>query len=275
MEKDHSPIHILAIYFLALLTIVSGCTNDFEPHMFHNISQYSIAIQSNGPIENATFIIPLPVKNGNPTIGPAILEKNDFIQENISIEFTKTPPGLNLSDAETLVGYDPCFVVIHADKLVSADPGTYATIYHFEKKVNNPMGTFNGFINTRNPIGNEPLITPKFNFTWQEPQVGKIDTTHIRYNPQKIPQITMIYSNYQASPSTHVGIFFALQGSNEWNEGFDEWKMNSYRDSFSRTFYGGSQAGWFFTDGDLELLYGIYPNTTHSAWRLILNQTTT
>jgi hypothetical protein len=271
-EKIDSMKLFLASISLIILIITSGCTDDFKPKMFRSIAKYTVDVQSNGPVENVTFIIPLPVKNGTPMIGSEILEKKDFIQDNISIEFSNNPQGLNRTGAETLQGYEPLFLVIRADRMVSANPGPFATIYHFEKETDYPVGHFNSFINTQNPVGNESLITPKFNFIWQEPKIEKIGITDIFYQPQKIPEQTTIYVNYQASSQTHVGIYFDVEGSNYWNEGLDEWKMNTYRDDFSKTFSGGSQTGWYFVDGNLELLYGIYPNTTNPEWQQALNQ---
>ena len=273
-EKNELLILFVSNIFLASLIIISGCTTtDFKPKMFHAAAKYTIDIQSNGPVENVTFIIPLPAKNGTPMTGSQILDQKDFFQDNVSTEFSKTPPGLNLTGAETLKGYEPVFIIIRAEKFVSANPGPFATIYHFEKETDNPGGQFYGFINTQHPVGNESLITPKFNFIWQEPVIAKTGITDIFYQPRKIPEQTKIYVNYQAPSQTRVGIYFDVEGSNYWNEGLDEWKMNAYRDDFSKTFYGGSQEGWYLADGNLELLYGIYPNATNPEWQMALNQT--
>jgi hypothetical protein len=254
-----------------------GCTStngtDFGPRFFHNYSRYSISIQSDGIIENATFIMPLPIKKGIPQVGSDILKENDFFWDNVSIEFSKNPENLNLTGFNITGENDFCFVIVRSAKMIPSKPGSYVYIYHMQKDVNTPMGGYNGFINTLHPVGNESLILPKFNFTWQEPRVEKIESSHIRYQPREIPQKTIIYADYESSRSTQVNIFFHLKSSNEWKEGYDAWIGNAYSESFSK-FFTGPQSGWVLIDGVMKLEEGFYPNPDSSEWQKALNQTT-
>ena len=128
MEKRISVKILLAIFSLIGLMIISGCTDTFNPRLFTSAYEYNLQIQTDSPLYNVTFIIPLPVKDGVPVVGNKTLTADDFRQPGISAELTQSPPGLNLTDAVPLQGYQPWFVVLKADKLtpVNGSTGVYA-----------------------------------------------------------------------------------------------------------------------------------------------------
>lgn len=258
------------LFFLPfLLILAAGCVTDLDPRMSSSTFEYSISIQSDNVIKNATFIIPLPVKNGTPVLGNEILNVKDFQKEGIDIEFIKKPSDLDLITSTNIEYYTPCFVVIHGDYLVP-DKTTHK-IYQMEKSVRIvPSKPDFSLINTLYPIGNESLIVPKYNFTWKSPQIGEVQNTNIRYTPQSIPEKTAIFSQYNTSDKTRVSVFFSLQGRNTWKQGYDAWVGNTYSEFFSRH-YTGPQNGWFLINGEMQLLDGIYPNYDHPEWQKALN----
>lgn len=272
MTLQYCEYIFVMIISLLLLTTIVGCITNLDPRLFHNYSRYTLSIQSDGPIENVTFIFPLPVKNGTPRVASEILDENDFVQNNVSIGFTRNPPNLNLTDSEILDNYEFCFVIIRTEKSIPSQSGPYVNIFQIQKNVNTPMGEYQGYINTVYPIGNESLIGPKFNFTWQEPQINKRETSHFRYTEEIIPQKTKIFAQYEASPSRRVNIFFQLRESNGWKEGYDAWIGNSYSETFSK-YFTGPQSGWFFINGEMMVAEGTYPNYDHPEWQKVLNKT--
>jgi hypothetical protein len=73
---------------LILLPTIAGCLfPGSEPYDFHSGSQYELVIETSEPITNATFYLPLPVKNSLPAAGNTILTERDFLTENYSVAF--------------------------------------------------------------------------------------------------------------------------------------------------------------------------------------------
>ena len=192
----------------------------------------------------------------------------DFEKENLSVSLTQSPGGLDLTGAMSSEGYNPWFVVIKADELVPARGDN--TVYQIKKDVYISERQVDEYRFTPNPLGKESLIMPKFNFTWQEPAINQIDEVNVRYGPYDIPHQTIIYAEYDASPSTQIKISFSQKGFNEWKQWYDAWTSNSYYETFSETFTG-AKSGWYLITGDLgSKENGRYPNPENPAWQKIL-----
>lgn len=273
MIRPYLESIIFVIASLLLLSTITGCITDLDPRMSSSTHQYSINIQSDKPLENATFIIPIPIKNNTPMLGSNVFIVEDFQKEKIDIELIQFPAGLDLTTVPQIEGYTPWFVVIHADRFIPDQ--TTLTIYQMKKNIRIEQQKPNfSIINTLHPIGNESLIVPKYNFSWQEPYVDRIQAANIRYAPNSIPEKTMIYSDYQTSASTRVSIAFSLEGRNTWKQGYDDWIGNTYSEFFSKHFTG-PQTGWFLINGEMKLQDGFYPNPNNPEWQEVLgiNQT--
>lgn len=76
----------LLLVIIGLITITAGCSESVEPRLFHSSSGYKLHIQTDEPLSNVTFYIPLPVKNGTPVVGAAELTPGVFERNNFSIE---------------------------------------------------------------------------------------------------------------------------------------------------------------------------------------------
>ena len=203
-----------------------------------------------------------------PAFGDETLTVEDFEKENISVFFTQSPEGVDLTGAKSLNGYDPWFVVIKADEMVPVKGNSM--IYQIKKDKFVSKRQVDEYRFTPDPFGKESLIMPKFNFTWQEPDIDQIDEVNVRYKPYDIPHQTIIYVKYNTSPSTQVKISFSQEGVNEWIQVYDAWTSNSYYESFAKTFTG-AESDWYLINGELgSEESGWYPNPENPEWQKIL-----
>ncbi len=268
--KNLGPLLIIIISLL-LLTTITGCITDLDPRMFKSSYEYDIEIRSDSPLSNVTFIIPLPVKNNTPMLGQKTLTEEDFTRENITIEFSKAPPGLNVTGTVSQEGYDPWFVIIRSNEMNPSKPGNY--VYRMEKNVDLFLDSPAFSVNTLYPIGNESLISPKYYLTWVDPEIVEIRQANVVYKSRYISQKTPIYLQYSASPKTKVDVMFVIVGTNSWKQEYDASLGNTYEDYYSSSFVG-EQNKWILINGKIGSMYNVvYPNYNHPDWRKALNQT--
>jgi hypothetical protein len=270
IQNDLRPL-LITILFLFLLTTIAGCITDLDPRMYKSSYEYNLEIRSDGPLSNVTFIFPLPVKNNTPMLGPKTITDDDFKRENISTEFSKAPPGLNVTGTVTQEGYDPWFVIIRSDEMNPSKPGNY--VYRMEKNVDLFLDSPAFSVNTLYPIGNESLISPKYYLTWVDPEIVEIRQANVVYKSHYTSQKTPIYLHYSASPKTKVDVMFVIMGTNSWKQEYDASLGNTYEDYYSSSFVG-EQNKWILINGKIGSMYNVvYPNYDHPDWRKALNQT--
>jgi len=268
----YCPLFIL-FFLLILLPIIAGCLFlDNGPYDFNSGSQYEMVIETSEPITNATFYLPLPVKNSIPTMGAATLSENDFIVKNYSVAFTRSPPGLNLAGSYPVPDDEPMFLRIHADSM-EVDPGYFYPNASFEVRIGKPVWHNNPglFLNTLSPVGNESVIFPKFNFSPPAPvrETGPyMDFIGYRYvrTPQRVP----IYADYSASPSAIVSVFLSIHEYNGWRQ---ETRSlgNSYTDS-AYWVQKGEAHGWQRASGDYTPGVGVYPVLSSPTWQEVMKR---
>ena len=263
---------VLSFVILALL--VSGCLVTSGPRLFFSTYHYNLQIQSDTPLYNVTFIIPLPVKNGMPVVGNDALTADDFQQPGISAYLTQSPPGLNLSDAVSLpAGYQPWFAVIRADNLTPVNES--GEVYTLNKYTSYKYTRLKEFRVVPNPVGYEALIVPKFNFTWKDPRPVELKGDIVRYQIYTIPEDTSIFTDFRTKKSANISIVFSYSVRNHWTQGYDDSWGNFYQEIFIAHFNGEPQ-GWYPMPGSIQseppYAYLWYPNLTSSSWQHILNQ---
>ena len=270
-KKRISLIILLVIISLIPFVIISGCMDTFNPRLFTSSYEYNLQIRTDSPLYNVTFIVPLPVKNDEPMIGNKTFSQDDFQQPDVSATLTQSPPGLNLTGAVPLSGYQPWFIVIKTDKFAPVNGSSLV----YSVKMNNEhfYTELTDFQVVPNPASTGSLLVPKFNFTWKEPVVKNSDSYLIRYLPLTTPEDTIIFADYQTTPTTHVTISSSYSVENSWREAYDDTYMNSYRDIFSVQFTGNRNA-WSTMPGsiqsDSDVWDGWYPNTTNPEWQQVL-----
>ena len=262
----NKKLYVLIFCLLVLLAFFAGCTGG--PRAFNPLWEYSIEIKADGPIENVTFIIPLPVLNGTPIIGDVVLKPDDFAKGNVTAEFTRNPPGLDLTGADDL-GYEPCFVVLHADMLVPEESKYPPNVYRIDKGDNVQVYDIDDFINTLNPIGNESLIVPKYNFIWQEPKILEIKKTNIIYAEQSSFHMIPVFVSYQSESYVDLDLNIYFRRWNQWKQGYDAWTGNNLHECYFGEFRG-PQDSWLLIDGYLKLEDGIFPNLESPEWQELI-----
>ena len=263
-------LSVITLCLIITAILCSGCS-DLNFHSFHSYYDYKINIKHNGQLSNATFIIPIPIKNNTPMIGSYILTDDDFIKDNISVKLTQSPPGLNNSDLKTIPGLNPCFLIIQTRQPITDQK--YGEIYTFQKEILLHFDSPDFKVNTLRPIGNESVIQPKSGFFWVEPRLlQSYNAYRIEYQTVELPQQSWIYADFSAPPSTMVEISSSVEGYNGWYIGRDDaYVGNRYQDFIYKTFYGNTH-GWYLTNGRFTAADGPYPNLSHSEWQEVLNK---
>jgi hypothetical protein len=255
--------------------MISGCLDSFNPRLFTSAYQFDLQIQTDNPLYNVTFIIPLPVNDGIPVVGSKTLTADDFQQPGISATLTQSPPGLNLTGSVPLQGYQPWFVILKADEMAPVNGSSM--VYSMKKDDYIQHTQLKNFRIVPSPVGIEFLIMPKFNFTWKDPEVEKAKLYVIWYKPYKFPHDTLLYADYNTNPSANVTISFMYYGKNMWFEEYDNSYVNTYQEPFS-TQLNGNNHGWhrvsgFIMSEDYPWGFEQYPNATNPEWQQALNQT--
>ena len=258
----------IPISLIAVMLICTGCVStETYPSYLSASSTYDLRIIPDGPVTNATFCIPLPVKNGMPFVGSHLLSLEDFRKPGFTVSFTQTPPDYPYSGKTPETGSAAWFVTISADSWPAN--GYDLEIANGSYHLPSPRG----FLETRTPIGNESVMQPKLNFSAPilEP-VGVPFTTLTRYkNAGTIPQTLPVSMVYHADPNTTVQIYATIKGVNQWLDGTDQWHNNEYFDSMTIGLKGAG-TGWYpvsqYTiDGGYWPAHGYYPDLSQPEWQ--------
>jgi len=264
-------------FFLAIILIFilifAGCLLSTNyPKFLTFKSEYILEIHANAPLNNATFYIPLPVKDDMPSVGSRPLSSDDFQQEGYTVSFTKSPPGWNPIDIKmrefSIPANEPWFVQIHADHWPN---GSYVVdMVNGTNYLTSPAF----FANTLYPIGNESIFLPKLDFSPLQP-VKKPNlnpfSDWVEYTNQTTRQSTWIYADYSTDSQTSVTIYTRIRGSNYWLDDYDTSIGNHYQDSLSQGL-NGEYHGVNFMTGDFIAGNMIYPDLSSPKWQKFLQK---
>ncbi|TGC06742.1 hypothetical protein [Methanolobus halotolerans] len=265
-----SSLKKMMIGFALLLIIVAGMlavwwdnkTDEMYQDSFQSSYNYEVSIRTNETLDNVTLYLPLPVLEGSSSIG----------EEMVTRDFYNKAPGWNFSIADTQ--YGP-MLSIEAEKLIpkyrsppvplddeDIEPAeavvTESDRYSEETPILMPFDfsiivMTNNTINTKEPVGNEPVLQPKINLTESDDEDRVQPPENI--NPQYYDYEGRIYAQYETLPDTNVEIHVSMYGTNEgWVLG---WTSNDYRDSMGTTLTG-SRDGWVPVTGYLVTGDGVY-----------------
>jgi len=221
---------------------------------------YRVTIETNSVLHDVTLYLPLPVFGGESKIGDAIIAGDYVIMGG---KLSK-PDDWDCSIVETEYGK---MLKINAEKMapefhsfpVPIEPGeepkelpkgNVSDAYSEEAPVAMPIEVIAGVsadhdINTKNPIGNEPLLSPRYNLTR-----STCDTPYPegRTPPNCYEYESRIYVDHTTSPDAVVSIYIESGGENSW--WIYGWSGNQYIDQIEVTFTG-EQHGWHITSGKL------------------------
>jgi hypothetical protein len=258
-----------AIFFM----IISGCVTESPPRMCVSNADFYIQIQTDHPISNVTLLLPLPVKDGVPTIGALRINESMFNNENYSIEFFQQPLANDQNTTDSIINAHPWYLKIYTDRI---DPGMLRNpVLDFDISSRSRSVNPAVFSNTLHPVGNESVLLPKNDLSLPiRILVPSRSAEWIEYAPFQTKQTLSVYAYYSAEPTTRVEILSGIHESNSWVEpaapgsqysGIDG-GGNSYSDYYSWTWFGDSR-GWHDVVGEFSSQQCVYPNPDHPRWQ--------
>jgi hypothetical protein len=209
--------------------------------------------------------LPVPVFENESRVGLEIVNgDNDKPSDwNLSLENTEYGLMLKIETAEIQPDYYPLPQPVSeseepTNETLQEKPIVVSHKYSEETPILMPIdfGTsvkVENLINTRSPIGSEPVFLPKHNLRESEKVPIVPNTKNI--NPKYFDYESLIYARYETSPEAEVQISVRLRGSNEW--WIYGWEFNEYRDEISSQLIG-SQVDWIRVKGEIVTGDGIY-----------------
>ncbi|TAJ43546.1 hypothetical protein CUJ86_10475 [Methanofollis fontis] len=221
--------------------------------------RYEITLTTPAPLQNLSLILPLPVENGTSAIGEMLVGGDGYgVPENWSLAVTEVDgtPVLVVTAAEVLPRYAPRPVAVTpGDEPEEGVTITYSPEYSDDTPVLLPfrMGatveagteTYTaerepGPIDTRHPLGAEPVLAPKHNLT--------------TVSEREYLYTTPLFLHCDAPAGTVVRVTITLSGSNEW--WLLGWSSNSYTDLITAEV--PADGGWQTVAGRLVTGEGRY-----------------
>ncbi|MFC4360629.1 hypothetical protein ACFO0N_22035 [Halobium salinum] len=266
---------VLVGVFVAFTVVSSVVLVSFGSYYYTYTSNYSyqVELSGNGTLSNATFLVPLPYVDGHSVVGDVIAdgdamypigrpgEPHDW---NYTIVNTTTGPKLRITADE--ISFEPRYY-----RWVVAEDGRH-------EQVPIPVEEFNASdldhgvertfqihvwmrsdhrINTRTPIGDEPLLVST---------ATRTETTCPSYSPRATcyTYSTEMTAQYDTTADTDVSIRTEVWAGNSWMYMLVGNAGNEYVDR-AQTVLVGSQMGVVPASGYLQTGVGDYP--WREQWR--------
>jgi len=204
---------------------------------------YGITIQSDSVLHNITLFVPLPVFEEKSKIGDEIMAGNASKRDDWDCRIVETEHGkmLKISAEEIAPEFHPLPVPLPPE---SIEPGEEETPASMSKGISVTVAADHN-INTKNPTGNEPLLSPEYNLTRS---ACELPYPEGRTPPACYEYESRIFADYTASPDAKFSIYIELEGRNSW--WVYGWSGNEYRDNVNVTLVG-ERHGWYIASGRL------------------------
>lgn len=266
LSKTLIVLLVLVVIATSLLSLWwSGQKQRMYEDSFQSSYAYSISIVTDMTLKNVTFYMPIPSSGNISYVGRDIVEQ--FNEDDSSWEYTlaQTEHGLMLSIKKDII--TPVF---YSDVMERPIPGTdpeqveiiRITSDEYSEKTPHPgtielsaMMSSNQSIDTKNPIGHEMVLMPKYdlvqNLTADESRPWMAGQEHLKvydYNSR-------IYVQYEASSDARVSVSVTMDAINEWWIG--GWRSNSYTDQIDIQL-SGPQNSWVSPKSEIVTGMGIY-----------------
>ncbi|EJN57587.1 hypothetical protein [Halogranum rubrum] len=254
----------LSILLLACLTLTAGCTFlGPNPDSYTSTYDYTVGIDANTTIQNATIRVPLPQTNGTTAVNASIVAPGGTVDGafDAAVVETEYGPMLELTTDQLRVETQYYRIVeeggqgrreeISREEYDSSNPNhqkvTFRTVsVDVSLQAEYPL-------DTRAPLGTEPTFYTDDAITrnateCQLPNRG--ESVCYTYGAP-------MYLAYDAPANASVEGIATFGGYNEWFTG--GWTGNEYTDrvQFAAT---GPQNGWIAADGYTETGRGNYPS---------------
>lgn len=244
---------IAVIAFLCYtLFMYNKIARESEQHNFH----YTIGISYTSTIENVTIFLPVPMLNGTTVLAEPFLDGTVYGVPgnwNLSIEMVNATPMLAIRANEMVPEYHGYPIAIEPGQ----SPLPTTLVPGKEYSVDTPilwpvsLGTMyaaDRTIDTRNPVGREPLFAPGGEFT------SKAASTQPYSHGREYGYSVPVYVMYSADAPSDISIITSIQGTNAiWRGG---WTSNTYTDTV--TVEVSESPGWVNANGILRTEEGVY-----------------
>ena len=213
---------------------------------------YEITLETDSTLYNVTFYLPLPVFEQESKIGYEIVGGNASKPDDWDCHIIETEHGkmLKISADKIAPEFHSLPVPIEPGEEPKEPPqGKVSDTFSEETPVLMPEELSVGVhaehdINTKNPVGNEPLLSPKYNLTRS--------TCEFPYPAGGTPDCyeyeSRIYAHYTTSLNAKLSLYIELEGRNSW--WVYGWSGNEYRDNVHIALLGESH-GWNAAVGQL------------------------
>jgi hypothetical protein len=254
-----TPTLLLLAVILIVVLIVAGIGFVFNQSSYQSERHdyfYTIEFSYNTTINNVTLLLPVPELNGTPFFTESILNGTAYDLStawNLSIIPLNGTPMLAIRAARMVPEYHGYPVAIEPG--VSILPATRVPGHEYSEDtpVLVPvtvavMEHSSSPINTRDPLGHEPLFFPAGTFT---PESCETSANVGVLLSHPVP----VYVSYSSDRPVSITLRVSVQGTNAiWRGG---WESNTYSDSVAVEITDGMQ-GWIEGSGDLLTGEGVY-----------------
>ncbi|MDD1695767.1 MAG: hypothetical protein LUQ54_02605 [Methanoregula sp.] len=253
----HVPIGRRTLFILLfLLVVVLFCGwiiwqfNEVTTRSGSHNYYYSIDLSYNTTIRNVTLVVPLPEVNNTPVFIPRLTDGTAYgisPDWNLTLVYKNNTPMLSIR-AERMVpkyyGYpvaiEPGASILPTTRIPGHEYSVDAPV--LMPVTINTMETSRSEINTRLPVGHEPIFSPEGVFT---PGSGSPFMSNYLTYDHTVP----VYISYTADQPVLLSLRVNVQGVNAvWRGG---WRSNSYSDTVALEITNGTQ-GWI--DAEAHLL---------------------
>ncbi|MFA9426389.1 hypothetical protein [Natronorubrum sp. A-ect3] len=259
--RDKRTLGIILVGLVVVAALVVGGLALFSDSLAEDsyTSEYSydVEVSTNGTLTNATILVPVPVADGEVSVAGALEDGDYYAQpEAFSSRLVETDRGpmLEVTVDEFVVEPEYYRFVeegdlgrterITAEEYDPDDPEMFVRDreqyeLHLRLESDKP-------IETRDPVGTEPVLEPRADVT---------ETTCLDGTDRCLEYASVVYAEYDANPSTEVSIRVTHRGENSWWVG--GWNSNRYTDELTVDLTG-PQADWIVVSGGLEAEQGSY-----------------
>jgi hypothetical protein len=246
----------LAIGIAATLVLLA-CLFTYYTHRLYERSyaseyHYAVTIETDSILHNVALYLPLPMLEGASKIGDELIAGNVSKPDDWDCNVAETEHGrmLEISAREIAPQFHPLPTPIEPGTEPQEPPDGNVSDTFPRTTVSTPEGISitvhaDHGINTKKPIGNEPLLSPKYNLTRS---TCELPYPEGRTPPGCYEYQSRIYTDYTAPPNAKFSIYIELEGRNSW--WVYGWSGNEYRDNANVTLLGENH-GWHVTSGKL------------------------
>lgn len=275
LKKIILAIIILIIVLVAAFALILGYFSMSAPQSAHSAYNYELTLSTTGPLENATLLIPIPsyysAESGkNETvINISRIGFENFDRENISVQVDEVNgvPMLNISadlisplykNRITPVPISPGQNESELPRptQIYSDQYSEETPLLVEMDIHMYDSSVGHEIDTKTPVGNEPLFMP-YKITgnisgsdgamYGDYYVGRGSSGYLFETPFVL--------SYTADDGNVLTVSSEFQGINQWWTG--GWQSNSYHERIRHEFPGECN-GTYQVEGVLITGEGVY-----------------